>query len=116
MLRLTGKNQQGAKSAKYRKDKRDAARSAALDAQERSEAESRTLKLTEFVTVSDLASLMDVPVTQVIATCMSIGLMVSINMRLDAETIEMVAEEFGYKTDFVSAEVVEAITQEERDR
>ena len=113
LARLTGKNQQGAKSAKYRKDKRDAARSAALDAQERSEAESRTLKLTEFVTVSDLASLMDVPVTQVIATCMSIGLMVSINMRLDAETIEMVAEEFGYKTDFVSAEVVEAIAQEE---
>lgn len=113
LARLTGKNQQGAKSAKYRKDKRDAARSAALDAQERSEAESRTLKLTEFVTVSDLANLMDVPVTQVIATCMSIGLMVSINMRLDAETIEMVAEEFGYKTDFVSAEVVEAITQEE---
>ena len=65
------------------------------------------------MTVSDLANLMDVPVTQVIATCMSIGLMVSINMRLDAETIEMVAEEFGYKTDFVSAEVVEAITQEE---
>ena len=113
LARLTGKNQQGAKSAKYRKDKRDAARSAALDAQERSEAESRTLKLTEFVTVSDLASLMDVPVTQVIATCMSIGLMVSINMRLDAETIEMVAEEFGYKTDFVSAEVVEAVTQDE---
>lgn len=113
LARLTGKNQQGAKSAKYRKDKRDAARSAALDAQERSEAESRTLKLTEFVTVSDLANLMDVPVTQVIATCMSIGLMVSINMRLDAETIDMVAEEFGYKTDFVSAEVVEAITQEE---
>ena len=113
LARLTGKNQQGAKSAKYRKDKRDAARSAALDAQERSEAESRTLKLTEFVTVSDLASLMDVPVTQVIATCMSIGLMVSINMRLDAETIEMVAEEFGYKTDFVSAEVIEAVAQDE---
>ena len=113
LARLTGKNQQGAKSAKYRKDKRDAARSAALDAQERSEAESHTLKLTEFVTVSDLASLMDVPVTQVIATCMSIGLMVSINMRLDAETIEMVAEEFGYKTDFVSAEVVEAVAQDE---
>lgn len=113
LARLTGKNQQGAKSAKHRRDKRDAARSAALDAQERSEAESRTLKLTEFVTVSDLASMMDVPVTQVIATCMSIGLMVSINMRLDAETIEMVAEEFGYKTDFVSAEVVEAMTQED---
>jgi len=113
LARLTGKNQQGAKSAKHRKDKRDAARSAALDAQERSEAESRTLKLTEFVTVSDLASMMDVPVTQVIATCMSIGLMVSINMRLDAETIDMVAEEFGYKTDFVSAEVVEAVAQDE---
>ena len=113
LARLTGKNQQGAKSAKHRKDKRDAARSAALDAQERSEAESRTLKLTEFVTVSDLANMMDVPVTQVIATCMSIGLMVSINMRLDAETIDMVAEEFGYKTDFVSAEVVEAVAQDE---
>ena len=110
LARLTGKNQQGAKSAKHRRDKRDAARSAALDAQERSEAESRTLKLTEFVTVSDLASMMDVPVTQVIATCMSIGLMVSINMRLDAETIDMVAEEFGYKTDFVSAEVVITVT------
>lgn len=115
LARLTGKNQQGAKSAKHRRDKRDAARSAALDAQERSEAESRTLKLTEFVTVSDLASMMDVPVTQVIATCMSIGLMVSINMRLDAETIDMVAEEFGYKTDFVSAEVVEAMTQEDEE-
>ena len=113
LARLTGKNQQGAKSAKHRRDKRDAARSAALDAQERSEAESRTLKLTEFVTVSDLASMMDVPVTQVIAACISIGLMVSINMRLDAETIDMVAEEFGYKTDFVSAEVVEAMTQED---
>ena len=113
LARLTGKNQQGAKSAKHRRDKRDAARSAALDAQERSEAESRTLKLTEFVTVSDLANMMDVPVTQVIATCMSIGLMVSINMRLDAETIDMVAEEFGFKTDFVSAEVVEAVAHED---
>ena len=115
LARLTGKNQQGAKSAKHRRDKRDAARSAALDAQERSEAESRTLKLTEFVTVSDLAIMMDVPVTQVIATCMSIGLMVSINMRLDAETIDMVAEEFGFKTDFVSAEVVEAVSQDEEE-
>ena len=115
LARLTGKNQQGAKSAKHRRDKRDAARSAALDAQERSEAESRTLKLTEFVTVSDLAIMMDVPVTQVIATCMSIGLMVSINMRLDAETIDMVAEEFGFKTDFVSAEVVEAVLQDEEE-
>ena len=115
LARLTGKNQQGAKAAKHRRDKRDAARSAALDAMERDELESKTLKLTEFVTVSDLANMMDVPVTKVIATCMSIGLMVSINMRLDAETIDMVAEEFGFKTEFVSAEVVEAVAQDEEE-
>lgn len=115
LARLTGKNQQGAKAAKHRRDKRDAARSAALDAMERDELESKTLKLTEFVTVSDLASMMDVPVTKVIGTCMSIGLMVSINMRLDAETIDMVAEEFGFKTEFVSAEVVEAVAQDEEE-
>ncbi len=115
LARLTGKNQQGAKAAKHRRDKRDAARSAALDAMERDELESKTLKLTEFVTVSDLANMMDVPVTKVIGTCMSIGLMVSINMRLDAETIDMVAEEFGFKTEFVSAEVVEAVAQDEEE-
>ena len=75
--------------------------------------ESRTLKLTEFVTANDLASMMDVPINQVIATCMNIGVMVSINQRLDAETINIVAEEFGFKTEYVSAEVVEAIQQEE---
>lgn len=115
LARLTGKSPQSGKSAKYRRDKRDAARSAAQDAQEAMEQESRTLKLTEFVTVSDLANMMDVPVTKVIATCMSVGLMVSINMRLDAETIDLVAEEFGFQTEFVSAEVVESIGQEEED-
>ena len=71
------------------------------------------MKLTEFVTANELASMMDIPVTQVIATCMSIGIMVSINQRLDAETINLVAEEFGYKTEYVSAEVAQAITEEE---
>lgn len=106
---------QNAKGAKYRKDKRNAQREAAEEARQLNVADSQVLKLTEFVTVSDLASLMDVPVTKVIGTCMSIGLMVSINMRLDAETIEMVAEEFGFQTDFVSAEVVESIGQDEAD-
>lgn len=106
---------QTAKGAKYRKDKRNAQREAAEEARQLNVADSQVLKLTEFVTVSDLASLMDVPVTKVIGTCMSIGLMVSINMRLDAETIEMVAEEFGFQTDFVSAEVVESIGQDEVD-
>ena len=76
---------------------------------EAEEAESRTLKLTEFVTANDLAVMMNVPVNNVIATCMNIGVMVSINQRLDAETINIVADEFGYKTEYVSAEVVEAI-------
>ena len=75
--------------------------------------DSKILKLTEFVTANELASMMDIPVTQVIATCMSIGIMVSINQRLDAETINLVAEEFGYKTEYVSAEVAQAITEEE---
>ena len=79
------------------------------------EQESKVLKLTEFVTANDLANMMDVPVTKVIATCMSIGIMVSINQRLDAETINIVAEEFGFKTEYVSAEVVEAINADEED-
>lgn len=117
LARLTGKKQQSGKSAKYRKDKRVAARNAALDALEESELDSKTLKLTEFVTASDLANMMDIPVNQIIATCMSIGLMVSINMRLEAETIELIADEFGFRTEFVSAEVVEAIpTEDEEDR
>lgn len=83
--------------------------------QELEEQESRVLKLTEFVTANDLANMMDVPVTKVIATCMSIGIMVSINQRLDAETINIVADEFGFKTEYVSAEVVEAINADEED-
>lgn len=114
LARLTS-GKQSAKGAKYRKEKRTAVRHAAEEARERDEQESRTLKLTEFVTVSDLASMMDVPVTQVIGTCMSLGLMVSINMRLDAETIDIVAEEFGFTTEFVSADVVESISQDEEE-
>ena len=83
------------------------------EAAEMEQAESKVLKLTEFVTANDLASMMDVPVNQVIATCMNLGVMVSINQRLDAETINIVAEEFGYKTEYVSAEVSEAINAEE---
>lgn len=113
LARLTNKGNQNAKGAKYRKDKREAARSAAdADAAAAAE-ESKVLKLTEFVTVSDLANLMDVPVTKVIGTCMTLGLMVSINMRLDAETIDIVAEEFGFTTNFVSAELAESISQQE---
>ncbi len=119
LARLTGgKNsgkEQNAKGAKYRKEKRNAQREAAEEARQLDELESKVLKLTEFVTVSDLASMMDVPVTKVIGTCMSLGLMVSINMRLDAETIDIVAEEFGFTTEFVSADVVESIAQDEED-
>ncbi|MDO4691477.1 MAG: translation initiation factor IF-2 [Porphyromonadaceae bacterium] len=114
LARLTS-GKQSAKGAKYRKEKRTAVRHAAEEARERDEQESRTLKLTEFVTVSDLANMMDVPVTQVIGTCMSLGLMVSINMRLDAETIDIVAEEFGFTTEFVSADVVESISNDEEE-
>ncbi len=119
LARLTSGKSAGrdknARGAKYRKEKRNAQREAAEEARQLDELESRTLKLTEFVTVSDLASMMDVPVTQVIGTCMSLGLMVSINMRLDAETIDIVAEEFGFSTDFVSADVVESIGQTEEE-
>ena len=115
LARLTNKQTQNKKGAKYRKDKRDAAaeqRDAAMAAEA---AESKVLKLTEFVTVSELATMMDIPVTKLIGTLMSIGVMVSINQRLDAETINMVAEEFGFSTEYVSAEVQNAITEEEDD-
>lgn len=102
----------GKKGAKYRKEKRDAAREAREEELMKRDAESSVLKLTEFVTANELATMMDVPVTKVIGTCMSIGIMVSINQRLDQETIEMVAAEFGYSTEFVSAEVQEAIVEE----
>ena len=111
LARLTTKGQK--KSAKWRKEKREAFSNRERELAEMEEAESKVLKLTEFVTANDLASMMNVPVNEVIATCMSIGIMVSINQRLDAETINIVAEEFGFKTEYVSAEVVEAIHEEE---
>lgn len=113
LARLTAKDKGQKKAAKWRKEKREAFASREREAAEMADMESRTLKLTEFVTANDLASMMDVPINQVIATCMNIGVMVSINQRLDAETINIVAEEFGFKTEYVSAEVVEAIHQEE---
>lgn len=115
LARLTNKGNKNNKGAKYRRDKRDAAVKREHELQELEEQESKVLKLTEFVTANDLANMMDVPVTKVIGTCMSIGIMVSINQRLDAETINIVAEEFGFKTEYVSAEVVEAINADEED-
>ena len=115
LARLTNKQNQNKKGAKYRKEKREAVQEK-LDAEARAERkESKTLKLTEFVTVSELATMMDVSVTQVISTLMGVGIMVSINQRLDAETINLVAEEFGFKTEYVSAEVQEAISVEQDD-
>ena len=111
LARLTNKTKN--KAAKYRKEKRESVQNRLMEQEEMEQEESKILKLTEFVTANELASMMDIPVTQVIGTCMSIGIMVSINQRLDAETINMVAEEFGYKTEYVSAEVSQAITEEE---
>lgn len=111
LARLTNKSR-GSKGAKYRREKRDNAREMAEQAASLEAMESKVLKLTEFVTANELASMMNVPVTQVIATCMSIGIMVSINQRLDAETIDLVAEEFGFKTEYVSADVTEAVAEE----
>ncbi len=112
LARLTGKGGKN-KGAKYRREKRDAVSQRQQEELELQEQESKILKITEFVTANDLANMMNVPVVKVISTCMSIGIMVSINQRLDAETINIVAEEFGYKTEYVSAEVVEAINDEE---
>lgn len=114
LARLTSKGQ-NKKGAKYRKEKREAAQEHLKEQRAEAKAESKTLKLTEFVTVSELASMMNVSVNQVIGTCMSVGIMVSINQRLDAETINLVADEFGFKTEYVSAEVSEAITEEDDD-
>ena len=110
LARLTSKKVKG---AKYRKDKREANLQRQQELSQLEQQESKTLKLTEFVTANELATMMSIPVTQIISTCMSIGLFVSINQRLDAETINIVAEEFGFKTEYVSAEVVNAITEEE---
>ena len=114
LARLTSKSQ-NKKGAKYRREKRDAVAERMQEEMETQAAESKVLKLTEFVTVSELATMMNVGVNQVIGTCMSIGIMVSINQRLDAETINIVADEFGFTTEYVSAEVQNAITEEEDD-
>ena len=114
LARLTTKNQ-NKKGAKYRREKRDAVAERMQEEMAAEAAQSKVLKLTEFVTVSELATMMNVGVNQVIGTCMSIGIMVSINQRLDAETINIVAEEFGFTTEYVSAEVQNAITEEEDD-
>ena len=111
LARLTSKSQ-NKKGAKYRKEKREAVQEKLQDQARQEQKESKTLKLTEFVTVSELATMMDISVTQVISTLMGVGIMVSINQRLDAETINMVAEEFGFKTEYVSAEVQEAVSEE----
>ena len=114
LARLTNKNQ-NKKGAKYRREKREAVQERLNEEMREEQAESKTLKLTEFVTVSKLATMMNVPVNKVIGTCMSVGIMVSINQRLDAETINLVAEEFGFNTEYVSAEVSEAVSEEEDD-
>ena len=115
LARLTSKTNLNKKGAKYRKEKRDAVAEHMNEEMAAEAAESKVLKLTEFVTVSELATMMNVGVNQVIGTCMSIGIMVSINQRLDAETINIVADEFGFTTEYVSAEVQNAITEEEDD-
>ena len=113
LARLTNKGK--TKASKYRKEKRENAISRQQELESQEMAESKVLKLTEFVTANELANMMNVPVTQVIGTCMSVGIMVSINQRLDAETINLVAEEFGFQTEYVSAEVAQAVV-EEKDR
>jgi translation initiation factor IF-2 len=114
LARLSGANKKG-KGSKYRRDKRDSVSVRQQEQAQRERDEESVIKLTEFVTASELAIMMDVTVNQVIATCMNIGLMVSINQRLDAETINIVAEEFGFTTEYVSADVIEAIGEEEVD-
>ncbi len=111
LARLTSKGKN--KAAKYRKEKREMVSNRMQELEDQEMADSKILKLTEFVTANELANMMDISVNQVIATCMSIGMMVSINQRLDAETINLVAEEFGYKTEYISAEVAQAIVEEE---
>ncbi len=111
LARLTNKKTN--KAVKFRKERREEMHNREVANAEREAAESKVLKITEFVTANDLASLMDIPVNKVIATCMNLGVMVSINQRLDAETINIVAEEFGFETEFVSADVTEAIENPE---
>ena len=113
LARLTTKGKN--KASKYRKEKRETAFNRQQELEDQEMAESKVLKLTEFVTANELASMMNISVNQVIGTCMSVGVMVSINQRLDAETINLVADEFGFKTEYVSADVAEAITEDEDD-
>ena len=115
LARLTSKGSKMGKGAKYRREKREAIRQGMEEELANEAAESKVLKLTEFVTANELATMMNVPVTKIIATCMSIGIMVSINQRMDAETINLVAEEFGFTTEYVSAEVSAAVSEEEDD-
>lgn len=115
LARLTSKGSKLGKGAKYRRDKREAIRESMEEEMNAQAAENKILKLTEFVTANELATMMDVPVTKIIGTCMSVGIMVSINQRLDAETINLVAEEYGFKTEYVSAEVSEAVVEAEDD-
>jgi translation initiation factor IF-2 len=112
LARLSNKGGKS-KASKYRRDKRDDVREKMADEQEASDLEKKTLKVTEFVSANQLAQMMNVSVTQIISTCMSLGMFVSINQRLDAETLAIVAEEFGYKTEFVSVEVQEAIEEQD---
>ena len=112
LARLTSKSAKNSKGAKYRRDKRDAAEKREQELLRQEANASKVLKLTEFVTANDLANMMDISVSEVISTCMNIGIMVSINQRLDAETINIVADEFGFKTEYVSAEVSETIREE----
>ena len=115
LARLTSKGTKMGKGAKYRREKREAIRQGMEEELANEAAESKVLKLTEFVTANELATMMNVPVTKIIATCMSIGIMVSINQRMDAETINLVAEEFGFTTEYVSAEVSAAVSEVEDD-
>ena len=115
LARLTAKGSKMGKGAKYRREKREAFREQMEEEMMNEMAENKVLKLTEFVTANELATMMNVPVTSIIGTCMSIGIMVSINQRMDAETINIVAEEYGFKTEYVSAEVSEAVVEEEDD-
>jgi len=110
--KLQGKSSKG-KAAKYRREKRDIHRQKTEDEQAQLELDSKLLKVTEFVTVSEVATMMDVPVTNVISACMSLGMMVTMNQRLDAETLSIVAEEFGFEVEFITADIEEAIQEEE---
>ena len=107
--KLQGKSNKGKKGAKYRKEKRDQHREQTEKDQEQQAIESKVLKVTEFVTSSEVATMMDVSVTQIISACMSLGMMVTMNQRLDAETLTIVAEEFGYTVEFVTADIDESI-------